>query len=249
VYHRDLKPQNCLVNRDCTVKVCDFNLSRLVDVEENSLDRCLSVQVVTRWYRPPEVVLALPYQASLDVWSVGCVFAELLLATFKQHKVLFPGRETWPLERNVSTVFEDDQLGLIFEILGTPSEEEIQRLPLRAQKQVRKYGKKSADTHNLMEGIGKVTAAGLDLLRDMLQFVPENRITMEKAAEHKFFSRVRRPSARQTVSFDSSSRMAEADMESKDKHQIRQRFKSVMEMFPPDDSGCLPQWWSCVPGC
>lgn len=84
VLHRDLKPSNLLVNSDCTLKVCDFGLARESDV---TLSTALTEYVVTRWYRAPEVLLSGgKYTASIDVWSVGCILAELLL-----RKPLFPG--------------------------------------------------------------------------------------------------------------------------------------------------------------
>lgn len=101
IYHRDLKPANCLVNRDCAVKICDFGLSRPVtaredtsanffspdeDEDSNSSNastrqpkRSLTGHVVTRWYRAPELILLQEnYTEQIDMWSLGCIFAELL---------------------------------------------------------------------------------------------------------------------------------------------------------------------------
>nr|XP_027202159.1 mitogen-activated protein kinase 4b-like [Dermatophagoides pteronyssinus] len=74
VYHRDLKPANCLVNKDCVVKICDFGLSR-----NRAMKKQLTTHVVTRWYRAPELILLeKDYTDKIDVWSVGCIFSELL---------------------------------------------------------------------------------------------------------------------------------------------------------------------------
>ena len=78
IMHRDLKPSNILINADCDLKICDFGLSRGFGEE---VDECLkkTAYVVTRWYRAPEVsLLNKSYNKSLDMWSVGCIFAELL---------------------------------------------------------------------------------------------------------------------------------------------------------------------------
>lgn len=91
VYHWDLKPANCLVNRsDCCVKIGDFNLARTVAtaaLEADALEtgrpqlrRALTKHVATRWHRPPEVILQLEYSEAMDVWSAGCIIAELFLA-------------------------------------------------------------------------------------------------------------------------------------------------------------------------
>jgi serine/threonine protein kinase len=76
VLHRDLKPSNILVNSNCDLKICDFGLARGVEDEQSGE---LTEYVVTRWYRAPEIMLACQdYSKAIDVWSVGCIFAELL---------------------------------------------------------------------------------------------------------------------------------------------------------------------------
>ena len=85
IMHRDLKPSNILINADCDLKICDFGLSRGYGVVDEVLKK--TAYVVTRWYRAPEVsLLNKSYNESLDMWSVGCIFAELL-----QRATLFPG--------------------------------------------------------------------------------------------------------------------------------------------------------------
>merc|ERR1719481_1711914 len=101
VIHRDLKPENILINGyDCNLKITDFGLARGVYKDEKNLTE----YVVTRWYRAPEVMCsARQYDEKVDEWSVGCIFAELLL-----RKPLFPGGN------------HIDQLKLIFQLIGTP---------------------------------------------------------------------------------------------------------------------------------
>jgi mitogen-activated protein kinase 1/3 len=106
VYHRDMKPQNMLVNRDCTLKICDFGLSRVATIGQNMNEAFLWTNyVVTRWYRPPELCgrHVYSYSKSIDIWSLGCIFAEMI-----RGKPLFKGQNSY------------DQLYAILDILGKP---------------------------------------------------------------------------------------------------------------------------------
>jgi serine/threonine protein kinase len=107
ITHRDIKPSNVLINEDCIIKLCDFGLSRnMRDQEQLSLTE----YVVTRYYRAPEVMLCShQYSKSIDIWSIGCTFAELLTKNY-----LFPG------DNYLS------QIKLIIDLLGSPSEEDIE---------------------------------------------------------------------------------------------------------------------------
>ena len=106
VLHRDLKPSNLLLNSNCDLKVCDFGLARGID-DRTSQD--LTEYVVTRWYRAPEIMLSEDdYSMAVDLWSCGCILAELL-----GRKPIFPGEDYI------------HQLQCIVEILGTPSEEDM----------------------------------------------------------------------------------------------------------------------------
>ena len=105
IVHRDLKPSNILVNTDCTVKICDFGLAT-TSCGDNFR---MTEYTVTRWYRPPELLLGChAYDESVDVWSVGCVFAEML-----GRRALFRGNDYI------------HQLEEICNVLGTPTEEQL----------------------------------------------------------------------------------------------------------------------------
>lgn len=104
VLHRDLKPSNLLLNASCDLKICDFGLARTREASP-----FMTEYVVTRWYRAPELLLNSDnYTPAIDVWSVGCILAEML-----GRKPIFPGKD--PV----------DQLRLIVRILGVPSEEDM----------------------------------------------------------------------------------------------------------------------------
>ena len=103
VLHRDLKPQNLLINSNGILKLADFGLARAFGIPVKNFTH----EVVTLWYRAPDILLeSKDYNTSVDIWSAGCIFAELVTK-----KALFPGRN------------EDDQLKKIFKIMGTPNDE------------------------------------------------------------------------------------------------------------------------------
>ncbi|KAG6600591.1 Mitogen-activated protein kinase 7, partial [Cucurbita argyrosperma subsp. sororia] len=106
ILHRDLKPGNLLVNANCDLKICDFELART----SKGQDQVMTEYVVTRWYRAPELLLSCKsYGTSIDVWSVGCIFAEILGRT-----PIFPGTNCL------------NQLELIIEVLCSPKEADIE---------------------------------------------------------------------------------------------------------------------------
>ncbi|GMS99623.1 hypothetical protein PENTCL1PPCAC_21798, partial [Pristionchus entomophagus] len=117
IIHRDLEPSNIAVNEISEVKVLDFGLARLVD---STAPERMSPYVCTRFYRAPELVLGLPYSEKVDVWSIGCIFAEMITG-----KVLFTGRD------------RIHQWNKIVEILGTPTDSFISHLTPEVEKNVR----------------------------------------------------------------------------------------------------------------
>eukprot|EP01038_Epipyxis_sp_PR26KG_P011744 gene11744-15716_t len=113
VFHRDLKPGNILVTKDCHVRIADFGLARMMDestLQGNNELHPMTEYVVTRWYRAPEVLLApkTPYSAAVDIWATGCIFAELL-----RGKALFPGKNHF------------EQISMILELMGYSGPENI----------------------------------------------------------------------------------------------------------------------------
>ncbi|XP_019753227.1 cyclin-dependent kinase 6 [Hippocampus comes] len=160
VLHRDLKPANILVSSSGLVKITDFGMSRLY-----SYNVALTPGVVTLWYRAPEVLLKSSYMSSVDMWSVGCVFAELFLL-----KPLFNG------------VNEAQQLQMIFEFIGLPSEDEWpQDSPMTYSLNL---GPKNPHPQLLLS----LKPYERDLLLQCLTFMPSRRISAARALDHPFFS-------------------------------------------------------------
>ncbi|KAG2157844.1 kinase-like protein [Suillus bovinus] len=167
VIHRDLKPGNLLVNSDCELKICDFGLSRGFGSAPDEQVGHLTEYVATRWYRAPEIMLAFRgYTRAIDVWSIGCIFAELML-----------GR---PL-------FKVDQLNKILDVLGTPEEDVINRIGSdKAQFYIRSLPVKKAVP--LWKLLPTADAQALDLLQKMLSFDPSARISVADALAHPWLA-------------------------------------------------------------
>ncbi|KAF0979702.1 hypothetical protein FDP41_001370 [Naegleria fowleri] len=165
IVHRDIKSSNILVNNDYEVKFCDFGLSRAMMNEKMSTDN-----VATRWYRSPELLLKYHKAGKpIDVWSLGCVFAELL-STPKQH-VLFPGESHL------------NQIDKILDILGTPAPEDIYGC-FKAQVYMSNQPfRKKKDFSKLFP---EANPEALDLLEKMLSFSPDKRITVKEALKHPY---------------------------------------------------------------
>jgi len=169
VLHRDLKPQNLLLNREGDLKLADFGLARAFGIPVRSYTH----EVVTLWYRAPDVLMgSRKYSTPLDIWSVGCVFAEMVNGT-----PLFTGTS------------EESQLETIFRHLGTPDETTfpgISELSGGAAKiaDLQHYPTPSSLQHL----VPKLDPIGVDLLQQMLMYDPARRITAQDARRHAFFN-------------------------------------------------------------
>eukprot|EP00698_Gefionella_okellyi_P021746 TRINITY_DN711_c0_g1_i1.p1 TRINITY_DN711_c0_g1~~TRINITY_DN711_c0_g1_i1.p1 ORF type:complete len:330 (-),score=56.04 TRINITY_DN711_c0_g1_i1:426-1415(-) len=168
VIHRDLKMSNLLYTNRGMLKLCDFGLARPFGQQT----RAYTPRVVTLWYRAPELLLGDPrYSPAIDMWSLGCIFAELLL-----HKPLLAGKS------------DPEQVDLICRLLGTPTERVwpgVSQLPHLASGQL----KLPHYAHNtLRQRVPQLSAAGYDLLSKLLSYDPDKRPTVAEALAHDYFS-------------------------------------------------------------
>uniref|UniRef100_A0A8C6KI62 Mitogen-activated protein kinase n=1 Tax=Nothobranchius furzeri TaxID=105023 RepID=A0A8C6KI62_NOTFU len=168
VLHRDLKPSNLLINTTCDLKICDFGLARIADPEHDHTG-FLTEYVATRWYRAPEIMLnSKGYSKSIDIWSVGCILAEML-----SNRPIFPGKHYL------------DQLNHILSILGSPSEEDLNCI---INVKARNYLQSLPDRDKvpLEKLFQKSDPKALELLGFMLTFNPNKRITVDEALAHLY---------------------------------------------------------------
>uniref|UniRef100_A0A8C7IPE0 mitogen-activated protein kinase n=2 Tax=Oncorhynchus TaxID=8016 RepID=A0A8C7IPE0_ONCKI len=166
---RDLKPGNLSVNEDCELKILDFGLARQTDTE-------MTGYVVTRWYRAPEVILNwMHYTQTVDIWSVGCIMAEMLLG-----KPLFKGNDHL------------DQLKEIMKITGTPTADFVTKLQSQdAKNYIRSLPKvPKKDLHFIFS---KASSDAVCVLERMLLLDPERRVSASEALAMPFFSEFREP--------------------------------------------------------
>ncbi|KAK2949722.1 putative Mitogen-activated protein kinase [Blattamonas nauphoetae] len=172
IAHRDLKPSNVLVNKDCTLKICDFGLAKPIS---ESSDVLQTEYVSTRWYRAPEIILTSRfYTESVDIWSVGCIFVEMFTRS-----TLFPGRDYL------------HQLHLVIDRIGTPSDDSLKLIDNeKAYKYVRTL--KSTNSEEswkdwFIHRNVSIPDDAIDLISKMIVFDPSKRITAAEALAHPYF--------------------------------------------------------------
>ncbi|XP_067090168.1 mitogen-activated protein kinase 12 [Osmerus mordax] len=169
IIHRDLKPGNLAINQECELKILDFGLARQTDSE-------MTGYVVTRWYRAPEVILSwMHYTQTVDIWSVGCIMAEMLLG-----KPLFKGNDHL------------DQLTEIMKITGTPTQEFITKMKSQDAKNYIKSLPR-APKKDLQQLFLKAKPQAVTVLERMLLLDPERRVTAAEALGLPYFSEFREP--------------------------------------------------------
>ncbi|EIW72920.1 hypothetical protein TREMEDRAFT_16078, partial [Tremella mesenterica DSM 1558] len=166
ILHRDLKTSNLLMNNRGQIKVADFGLARKFGDPLGEMTQL----VVTLWYRAPELLLgAKEYDKPIDMWSVGCIFAELMLS-----EALFPGRG------------EIDQINRIFSLLGQPNDDVwpgYTKLPLTS-----KLNTLGSPFSTLRQKFKYLSSEGHNLLAALLCYDPSRRITAETAGKHVYFT-------------------------------------------------------------
>lgn len=164
ILHRDLKPQNILINKDNSVKIADFGLARTFSIEL----RPYSQEVVTLWYRSPELLLGQPeYCTAVDMWSLGCIFFEIVTG-----KVLFKGS------------CAQAQIVAIVGLLGMPT---VQECPQLAHMKVETPASGNRPDFDAMLGAAGLDAMETDFLRQLLRYAPGERMTARQALNHPYF--------------------------------------------------------------
>lgn len=177
--HRDMKPSNILLNSECHVKVADFGLARSVaqSEDENASHPVLTDYVATRWYRAPEILLgSTKYTKGVDLWSLGCILGELISG-----RPIFPGTSTM------------NQLERIVDLTGPPSPSDVDAMgspfaqTMLESLNKQKRGRAFEDVFNTAH------PDAISMLRQLLHFNPEKRISAERALEHPYVAQFHNP--------------------------------------------------------
>lgn len=206
IIHRDLKPSNLAVNEDCELKILDFGLARQTDDE-------MTGYVATRWYRAPEIMLNwMHYNMTVDIWSVGCIMAELLTG-----RTLFPGTD------------HIDQLKLIMLLVGTPEPSLLEKI---SSESARNYvmSLPIMPKRNFADVFLGANPLAVDLLEKMLVLDTDQRITAADALAHPYFSQYHDPEDEPVAEiYDQSFESQELDIE----EWKRLIYEEVISFEPP----------------
>ncbi|XP_038676883.1 mitogen-activated protein kinase 14 isoform X2 [Scyliorhinus canicula] len=207
IIHRDLKPSNLAVNEDCELKILDFGLARHTDDE-------MTGYVATRWYRAPEIMLNwMHYNQTVDIWSVGCIMAELLTG-----KTLFPGTD------------HIDQLKLIMQLVGTPGPELLMKI---SSDSARNYiqSLQHMPKQSFEDVFIGANPQAVDLLEKMLVLDTDTRITAAQALAHSYFSQYHDPDDEPEADpYDQSFESRELEIE----EWKRLTYEEVISFEPPE---------------
>ncbi|XP_076351272.1 mitogen-activated protein kinase p38b-like isoform X1 [Tachypleus tridentatus] len=212
IIHRDLKPSNLAVNEDCELKILDFGLARHAEVE-------MTGYVSTRWYRAPEIMLNwMRYNQTVDIWSVGCIMAELITS-----KPLFPGTD------------HIHQLNLIMQILGTPSEDFLKKITSdSAQNYIRAQPK--MEKKNFKDVFKGASSEAIDLLERMLELDADKRPTATEALAHPYLAQYADPMDEPTAEpYDESFEEKELSVE-KWKNLVYEEVQGFKSRLVDDDA-------------
>ncbi|CAI5445852.1 unnamed protein product [Caenorhabditis angaria] len=189
VLHRDLKPSNVLLDADCRVKLADFGLARslssLEDYPEGQKMPELTEYVATRWYRSPEILLAAKrYTKGVDMWSLGCILAEMLIG-----RALFPGSSTInQIERIMNTISKPTRND-ITSIGSYYAASVLEKMPQRPRKPL-----------DLI--IPQASGSAVDMIQRLLLFAPQRRLTVDQCLVHPYVVQFHNPSEEPILQYE-----------------------------------------------
>ena len=223
--HRDLRPANILANKNCDLKICDLGMDHgIFKDDDNSVQKLidnpnlnielssdmiyddskkdLTEKVIARWYRAPECILSPnTYTKAVDIWSIGCIFAELL-----GRQPLFPGDNFL------------DQIQKIISVLGSPSESDLEFINKNNIKDfVNRLAKRTSQSFSIM--FRNANPVAVDLLEKMLTFSPKKRYTVEQCIAHPYFEGLHDPDQEPTANTQFDYSFDEGEL-TKEKMQI-----------------------------
>ncbi|CAB3402944.1 unnamed protein product [Caenorhabditis bovis] len=180
VLHRDLKPSNVLLDADCRVKLADFGLARSLSSKMPDLTE----YVATRWYRSPEILLAAKqYTKGVDMWSLGCILAEMLIG-----RALFPGSSTInQIERIMNTISKPSRAD-IASIGSYYAASVLEKMPQNPRKPI--------------ESIISSSSPAVDMIQRLLIFAPHKRMNVEQCLVHPYVVQFHNPSEEPVLSYE-----------------------------------------------